>query len=298
MSTYERLDVSLPDGRRLCVRRSPGRGRPVVLLHGLLDDSTGWTRVMERLGHPCVAVDLPGFGGSSLPTRPRIADFADDVAAGLAELGIVHATLVGHSLGGAVAVAVAERSAAVDSLALLAPAGFGPIGLADFAARPGVAALTQAAIPLGLMNPLVVTAAYSTLVAHRRLPPAELVSRVRRTALRGGRGPRMAIEAVAHAGHARAGFHARRVAFEGPVSVLWGARDALVPLGHADALVRALPQATVEVWQQMGHHPQRERPEALERFLRRAAWVACPRAGRRRPQPTGTRRGAGARRAA
>lgn len=296
MSTYERLDVSLPDGRRLCVRRSPGRGRPVVLLHGLLDDSTGWDRVMHRLARPCIAVDLPGFGGSSLPTRPRIVDYAADVAAGLQELGAVHATLVGHSLGGAVAVAVAERSPEVDGLVLLAPAGFGRIPLAELASRSVVAPLVQAALPLGLANPLVVTAAYSTLVAHRRLPPGELVSRLRRTALRGGRGARMAIEAVAHAGRGHGGFHERPVAFEGPVAVLWGSRDALVPVAHVDAVLRALPQATAEVWEEMGHHPQRERPEALERFLRRAAWGACPRAGRRRAG--GARRVAATRRAA
>jgi pimeloyl-ACP methyl ester carboxylesterase len=278
MSTLEHLDVPLPDGRHLRVRRHGGRGRPVVLLHGLLDDSTGWARVMERSSHPCLAIDLPGFGGSSLPLQPRIEAYARDVEAALEHLGLVHATVVGHSLGGAVATALAERSDAVDGLALVAPAGFGTLRLAEWVALPGVSAVAQAALPLGLANPLVVAAAYSTMVAHRRLPSRELVGRLRRSALRAGRGARMAVEAVAEAGRSADGFHRRPVRFEGPVSVLWGDRDALVPPAHAEAVKAALPQATVEVWRAMGHHPQRERPEALERFVGRAAWRSRTRA--------------------
>jgi pimeloyl-ACP methyl ester carboxylesterase len=278
----EPLDVPLADGRRLRVRRTAGRGRTAVFLHGLLDDSAGWATVMAASPHPCVAIDLPGFGGSSLPERPRIDAYAADVAEALAVLDVTQATIVGHSLGGAVAVALAERSAAVDALALLAPAGFGPLRLAELASLPGVRTVLQQALPLGLANPLVVTAAYSTLVAHRKLPSRDLVDRLRRGAPRAGRGARMAVEAVAHAGRDGDGFTARRIAFEGPVAALWGARDALVPVEHAGAVRRALPQASVEIWPAMGHHPQRERPEALERFLGRASWRARPRASARR----------------
>ena len=58
--------------------------------------------------------------------------------AGLDELGVTDCTLVGHSLGGAVAAAVAERSSAVHSLALIAPVGFGPIRLAEAFTLPVV----------------------------------------------------------------------------------------------------------------------------------------------------------------
>jgi pimeloyl-ACP methyl ester carboxylesterase len=61
------------------------------------------------------------------------------------------------------------------------------------------------------------------------------------------------------------------VKFEGPVAALWGARDALVPLGHTDAVKSALPQVHLEVWPRMGHHPQRERPAQLARFIERHA---------------------------
>lgn len=276
------IDVPLADGRRLRVRMTPGRGRPVVLLHGLLDDASGWAGAMARSASPCVAVDLPGFGGSSAPRDASLDAYAADVAAALDHLGIARATVVGHSLGGGVAAALAHRSPVVDALALLAPVGFGPIRLAELASLPGVRHGLQAALPLGLANPLVVTAAYSTLVAHRRLPSADLVARLSRGALRAGRGARMAVEAVAAAGREAGGAHATPpFAFEGPVAAVWGARDALVPPAHAAALARAYPQARVEVWDGMGHHPQRERAAQLDHFLTRAAWSSRTRAAAR-----------------
>jgi pimeloyl-ACP methyl ester carboxylesterase len=288
MSASERLDVPLADGRHLRVRRTPGRGRPAVLLHGLLDDAAGWTQVMERSTHPCLAFDLPGFGGSSAPLRARIDAYAGDVAEALAVLDVAHATVVGHSLGGAIAAALAERSGAVDALALLAPAGFGPLRLAQLAALPGVRHALQAALPLGLANPLVVTAAYTTFVAHRQLPPSDLLGRLRRSSLHGARGVRMAVEAVDHAGRDGEGLGRRQLAFEGPVAALWGDRDALVPVAHAAGVLRAFPQASVEVWPAMGHHPQRERPAALDHFIAQALWRSRARAVA--PPPAALRR--------
>jgi len=264
-------DVTLPDGRRLRVRCWPGRGRPLVLLHGLFDDAEGWDALARDTRRPCYAVDLPGFGGSQGPTRPRISAYAEDVVAGLEALEVSGCTLVGHSLGGAIAVAVAERSAAVGALALLAPVGFGPVALADWMTLPGFADVWQLALPVALVNPLTVTAAYTTFVAHGRLPSRDLMARLRRRAFRSGPGVRAATVAIAASGHSARGFARRPVAFDGPVAVVWGARDALVPTAHIAALRCALPQAHVEVWDGMGHHPQRERPVALARFIERHA---------------------------
>jgi pimeloyl-ACP methyl ester carboxylesterase len=166
---------------------------------------------------------------------------------------------------------VAERSAAVGALALLAPVGFGPIALADWMTLPGFVDLWQFALPVALVNPLTVTAAYTTFVAHGRLPSRDLMARLRRRAFRSGPGVRAATVAIAASGHSARGFARRPVAFDGPVAVVWGARDALVPTAHIPALRRALPQAHVEVWDGMGHHPQRERPVALARFIERHA---------------------------
>jgi pimeloyl-ACP methyl ester carboxylesterase len=136
---------------------------------------------------------------------------------------------------------------------------------------PGVIDMWQLTLPLALVNPLTVTAAYSTFVAHGRLPSRDLMARLRKRAFRCGPGVRAATIAIAAAGHSLRGFAHRPVDFDGPVAAVWGARDALVPLSHSGALRRALPQAHVEVWPGMGHHPQRERPVALARFIERHA---------------------------
>jgi len=279
MRVAEVTDVAIGSGRSLRIRRWPGSGRPLVLLHGLLDDSMGWSQLALDTHRPCIAIDLPGFGGSSVPQLPRIGSYAADITTGLRRLGIDDCTLVGHSLGGAVAAAVAQRTDAVASLALLAPAGFGRIMISEAVTLPLVIDVAERALPLALLNPLVCTAAYSTFIAHRRLPSRDLVDRLRRRAWHSGPGVRAAAEAIAHAGRDPRGFTKRPVRFDGPVAALWGEHDALVSRSHIPALQQALPQAHVEVWKGMGHHPQRERPAQLARFIEQRAGRA-----RRRPK--------------
>ncbi len=246
-----------------------------MLLHGLLDDSEGWAQLAHDTERPCLAIDLPGFGGSDCPTRPRISAYAEDVVDGLEWLGIDDCVLVGHSLGGAVAAAVAERTSAVSALVLIAPAGFGHIRLAEALTLPGVIDVAMVALPLGLVNPLTVTAAYTTLVAQRRLPPSDLTERLRRRAFHSSSGVRAATVAIAAAGRSPRRFSERVLRYDGPAAALWGSKDALVPVSHVDAVRRSLPQAKIEVWQGMGHHPQRERPHDLSRFIARYAGVAA-----------------------
>jgi pimeloyl-ACP methyl ester carboxylesterase len=260
--------VHIAAGKRIGVRSWDGEGRPLVLLHGLLDSSEGWDRIAARTDRNCVAIDLPGFGGSHLPPRARMDAYADAVAAAMAAMRIERADVVGHSLGGAVAVELAERTELVASLALLAPTGFGAIRLAEVLTMPGIREVSTLALPLALVNPLTVTAAYAAFVAHRRLPERELVARLRARATHAPRGVRAATIAIAHAGRAPDALFRRPLRFAGPVSALWGEHDALVPHAHIDALRTALPHAHVEVWPGMGHHPQRERPRQLAHFLR------------------------------
>lgn len=282
-------DLVISDGRRVRVRCWTGVGRPLVLLHGLLDDSEGWVQLARDTQRPCYAFDLPGFGASSLPTRPRISAYAEAIVEAMDQVDVDGCTLVGHSLGGGVAAAVAERTDKVWALALLAPAGFGHIRVAEAVSMPIVRNVAEAALPLALVNPLTVTAAYATFVAHHRLPSKDLMDRVRRRAFSSGRGVRTAVEAIAAAGRSQNGFTERQIAFHGPVAALWGEHDALVSPSHLPALRRALPQAHAEVWRGMGHHPQRERPADLAHFIESHAVSGRT---RRRPALRGVQRAA------
>src|SRR3954453_17676153 len=291
MRAWNLRDVTLAGGRRLRFRCWPGHGTPLVLLHGLFDDAVGWDALARDTHRPCYGVDLPGFGASDCPTRPRLSAYAEDIVDGLAALGVAECTLVGHSLGGGVAVAVgggtaapgAERPGAVRALALLAPVGFGPIGVAEAMALPGVLELSQLALPFALVSPLTVTAAYTTFVAHGHLPSRDLMARLRKRAFRSGPGGGRATLAIAASGRSPRGFAHRPVAFDGPVAAVWGGRDALVPLEHADALRDALPQPHVEPWRGRGRRPQGERPAEPARFMEappsRAAGAADAGAG-------------------
>jgi len=200
-----------------------------------------------------------------------IASYADDVVEGIERLGLDAVTLVGHSLGGAVATSVAERCPEVSSLALLAPAGFGPIPLADLFAIPGIHRVAMTALPLALMTPPLVLGGYMAFVSHGRRPTRELVLRIGGDAWPTASGVRAAVRTLQQCAHAPDAFHLRRVAFDGPVAALWGSHDVLVPPDHARGLRAALPQARVEVWSGMGHHPQHERTAELALFIERCA---------------------------
>lgn len=265
--------IRLGDGRALCARRWSGRGqRAIVVLHGLLDSSEGWTALCEKTrSHTWIAFDLPGFGYSDPPTRGSIGSYAQDVADGLAALGVERFTLVGHSLGGAVATALAEmRAEQVGSLVLLAPAGFGRIRLAEAVSVPGVRSVVQSTLPLALSSRLAVTAGYLTMVTNGRMPQHDVISRVTTRSTILVDGAKEGTRAVVDAGRAKDAFHRRRVDYDGPVFAVWGSRDRLVPVSHRHGVRTAFPHANVEIWPGMGHHPIGERFDDLQTLVARA----------------------------
>jgi pimeloyl-ACP methyl ester carboxylesterase len=275
--------LALPDGRELSVRIWPGRGRPLVLIHGLLDEAAGWDELAGSTPRPVIAVDLPGFGASDQPARPRLAAYATDVAEAIGALGVLRFTLVGHSLGGGVAAHVAELLPdRVASLVLLAPAGFGPSPIAQAASAPGLRLAIGPGLALVLSNPLLFAGTYATTISHLRAPPADMVARMSAQARRVGRGAQAATVAVAAAGVSKRALFRRQVRYDGPVYALWGEHDRLVPAAHAAGVRRAFPQAEVSVWAGMGHHPQHERPERLAAFVESCCQSPQPSARRRR----------------
>ncbi|MGB0096298.1 MAG: alpha/beta hydrolase [Solirubrobacteraceae bacterium] len=249
----------------------------MVILHGLLDCSEGWTRLCERISVPVIAFDLPGFGHSDLSPRGSIKGYARDVAAGLAMLGVERFTLVGHSLGGAVAATMAEQMPSrVSALVLLAPAGFGRIRLAEAISIPGVRNVVQATLPLVLSSRRAVTAALQTMVTNGIAPDGDVVERVISSGGALVAGARVGTRAVVDAGRSHDAFHRRRNDYDGPVLAVWGDHDRLVPISHRHALKTAFPQARVQVWYGMGHHPLSERFDKLLALITKASTGADP----------------------
>jgi pimeloyl-ACP methyl ester carboxylesterase len=284
MSTTSTKMLELPDGRLLAYRERRGRGRPLVLVHGLMDCSAGWETLARATHRPVVAFDLPGMGDSDPPTNPRIGAFASDLAAGIDLLGVRDFTLVGHSFGGAVATALAERNPDdVAALVLLASSGFGRIAATELTTAPVVSKIIRHALPLALANPITATGLYMTMVGNGCIPDREMLGRLRSRAWKITPGVQMAAKAMADAGRSERAFFRRQVAYHGPVLALWGSNDLVVSPSHAKGVATAFPQAQIMVWDGMGHHPQRERAEDLSRFVEHGA--AKARRARRRPVP-------------
>jgi pimeloyl-ACP methyl ester carboxylesterase len=169
----------------------------------------------------------------------------------------------------------------VGAVVLLAPVGFGRIPLAEAVSLPGVRSVVRGALPLALSSRLAVTAAYLTWVSNGLLPERSLVDRVTDGGGRLVAGAREGTRAAADAGRGRDAFHRRGIAYDGPVFVIWGDGDRLVPSSHRAGVQAALPQARVDVWSGMGHHPIRERFDDLMSTIERAMAAAA----RRRTQP-------------
>ena len=282
--------ITLTDGRSLCARRWRGSGRhTVVFLHGLLDSSEGWTHLCERMDCGRIAFDLPGFGHSDAPPEGSIAGYARDVAEGIEALGLKRFTLVGHSLGGAVAASLAElMPTRVGALVLLAPAGFGRIHLAEAISIPGVRNVVHAALPFALTSSLAVTAGYMAMVTNGVTPERRLVHRVTSSGKDLVHGAREGTRAVVEAGRSRTAFHRRQMAYDGPVFAVWGEQDRLVPTSHRRGVRIAFPHAEIELWPGMGHHPARERfADLLGLVVRAAAAGRAPTAGKAATAATG-----------
>jgi pimeloyl-ACP methyl ester carboxylesterase len=137
--------LHLRDGDIEAVEHGPKDASPIVLVHCFSCAINWWDRMMPRLerDHRVVAVDLLGHGGSEKPTSGySVPNQADLVAEAMEKLGVSDAVVAGHSLGGSVAVALAERSPRLvkkvmiidtapdhsgSSLGLIAKLGFTPV---------------------------------------------------------------------------------------------------------------------------------------------------------------------------
>jgi pimeloyl-ACP methyl ester carboxylesterase len=238
------------------VRR--GEGPTVILLHGIASSLYTWKDVLPVLAahHDVIAMDLPGFGGSAIPKEPS-GELAVRSVLGLMDaLSVRRASLVGNSLGGAIAVAVAARAPdRVDRLVLVDPAGYNfASGDRPFVLRlaAGVPAVLADALPV---RPLVSLSLRQVFHDDRLVTPdrvAEYVAPLRRPgATRVLRALLLRSDDLGFPGVVRQ-VHA-------PTLIVWGRYDAWIPVRDAARFAADIPGSRV-VLVEAGHMPQEERP--------------------------------------
>lgn len=111
--------------------RTGGRTPPLLVLHGWGRSSAEWIDLAHRMSRSSArkvyVVDLPGFGGSSLPTVKDIYQYSELVKKFCDYIGIKKVTLIGHSLGGRIGIVLgAKHEELVEKLILIDPAGVKP----------------------------------------------------------------------------------------------------------------------------------------------------------------------------
>lgn len=207
-----------------------GQGAPVVFLHGFGADLNGWRPVHRLLPEtqPALAIDLPGHGLSPLGEEASFEALVEAARAVLIEEGISAAHLVGHSLGGAVAAALAhEPDVTAVSLMLIAPAGLGEEANAPFF-DGFLMADTEAALTLWLnmlaTDPTVLGSALAkTTLRLRQERP--LVAEQRRLAAAIFAGGRQTID-----------IRGIVIASRAPTKILVGLDDRIIPSHNIEGL--------------------------------------------------------------
>ncbi|HLO02501.1 MAG TPA: alpha/beta hydrolase [Symbiobacteriaceae bacterium] len=239
--------VQLSNGMELFYREAGAGERTLLLLHGNTASSLWWERVIPHLpsGWRILAPDLRGCGDSTKPAGEwTMSDLAQDVALFLGAMELDQAVIVGHSLAGGIALQVAaEYPALVERLVLINSAPIDGLRLGPEAYVEVPEAVLRYA--LGLMMPTAPKDEF-----YERLVE-ESVTKSGPARIRHGRALyEMDLSGVASS-------------LRQPTLVLWGAQDPLVTRAMMERMAAALPNAVLEVWEDVGHSAPVEAPERL-----------------------------------
>jgi pimeloyl-ACP methyl ester carboxylesterase len=251
---------------RLGLRRTTGRGHPVVMFHGLMDSAESWDPFARSLSRPTLAFDLPGFGESGV-AGDELAKWQKLFSRALDDLEVEGCFLLGHSLGGALGSALAAAAPErCRGLLLIAPAGYGTIPLAQILGRPEMEFLLGRTAPGAMRFRPLVRLAYGNLFSNHHVPSEGLMERLttqRRTMVPGIRNAMQILRKLSHEPFTES-------PYEGTVATLFGERDRLVgPRRTFKGLRRVFPDTRKTVFKDVGHHPQEELPGQTLRWIAR-----------------------------
>ena len=271
----ERREITL-HGHRVTYTTAGTHGPVVVLLHGIAGCGHTWDAVIDDVATKArvIAPDLLGHGESAKPRGDySLGAYASGLRDLVAALGHDAATIVGHSLGGGVAMQFAyqfpercERLVLVDSGGL----GREVTPVLRAATLPGA----EVVLPL-IAHRKVLDAARAIGRVTSRLP---LPARPALTEI--GRGYASLVDtqaraAFVHTARSVIDIAGQRVdasdrlylATELPTLVVWGGRDSFIPVTHAARFAELVPTARVEVFERAGHFPHVDEPHRFTRVL-------------------------------
>jgi pimeloyl-ACP methyl ester carboxylesterase len=249
-----------------------GEGEPIVFVHGLGGCWRNWLENLTHFGrtHRAIALDLPGFGHSPMPTWPidipaygrLLHDFCE-------KLGVDRAAaLVGNSMGGFVSTeAVIDHPSRFEKLVLVSAAG---ISFAEAEGRRAEAGLRlfEASLPF-MAGP---RRAWLNRPKGRQFAFGRIFhnpNRIRPELLREQMEPGIQAPGFGDAIRAIGGYDTRhRLAeIEIPTLVVWGLNDHIVPVEAAIGYHRLIPESRLELFERTGHVPQMERPHRFNSLL-------------------------------
>jgi pimeloyl-ACP methyl ester carboxylesterase len=262
-------------GHRVSYRQG-GSGPALLLLHGVTNSSATWERVAPSLGEhfTLIAPDLLGHGQSATPRGDySLGAHASGVRDVLSALGIDRATVVGHSLGGGIAMQFAyqfpERT---ERLVLVSSGGLGREVhfLLRAATLPGADYVLPALTSAGLVG---VGRRIGELLRLARITPGQdLQVLAEGFASLDNAGSRQAflhtVRAVIEPGGQRVSANDRLdLAALLPSLIVWGEKDSIIPVEHGAAAHEAMPGSRFEVFPDAGHMPHNADPERFAALL-------------------------------
>ncbi|GAA0267898.1 acetoin dehydrogenase dihydrolipoyllysine-residue acetyltransferase subunit [Pseudomonas rhodesiae] len=230
-------------------------GTPLVLVHGFGGDLNNWLFNQPALAaeRRVIALDLPGHGESGKTLRSgEAAELSEAVLGLLDHLQLDRVHLAGHSMGGLVALTVAEQAPArVVSLTLIASAGLGADINGDylqgFADANNRNALKPQLVQLFSDPALVTRQMLEDMLKFKRLEGVDQALRQLNGVLFDG---------------GRQKVDVRHVVGRQPSLVIWGSDDAIIPANHAQGL-----EAQVEILPGQGHMVQLEAAEQVNQLM-------------------------------
>jgi pimeloyl-ACP methyl ester carboxylesterase len=255
-------------GHRVSFRRA-GSGPCIVLLHGITGSSRTWDEVIPPLAerHTVIAPDLLGHGESAKPRGDySLGAYASGVRDLLIALGIEKATVVGHSLGGGVAMQFAYQFPdRVDRLVLVSSGGLGEE--VHLLLRAATLPAAEYVLPVLCAQPLRdAGATVARLVGRVGLRPgSDLEEMARGFASLGDMEARQAfvhtVRGIMDIGGQRVSARDRLyLAASVPTLLVWGERDRMIPVAHGRTAHEEMPGSRCVVYERAGHFPHRDHP--------------------------------------